>query len=551
MLWAQSTMTLIGQSQECIEVHFDKSFYVAGETVWFKAYLSAESGDVRSKILHIDLVDHLNQNIATLKLPINEKSSFASIPLPMDAYEGHYRFRAYTHYNMNFEPALVYETLLPVYQLSKDHQLPADSINSIPKQRLENSGISLAFDKSVYQTRDTMRVSIQLLNSNDTQGALDAPGRGNLSVAVIPLELAGLEVKTNPNTPCTRGKLKNEQPVPPQRTLYLEGKLRDPITKTDAEPKLITVFMDKSSRLIKAYADKGNIRIPVYDYWGTGVFQIMNLDPYNTTEFEFIANSEVKFSTPYYNTELPVRTPVILEYMDQLEKRRKIIELFELNDLGEIKYSQPPEMTADAVYHTEDYRDIYSFEEFINEAIGNVKVGAINGIKTIRLFNRELGDPFPQHPWYIVDGFTTYNEKEVLDIQYKDVVEVRLYSKTSTVQEYFKDFTWNSGVVEIITRDVKYRRNLRNHPNVVQMEGFTTTQNFSSTLKLPQNRTTPDLRGVLYWAPNVLTNDQGNGQLIIPLSDDSGEFAVVVKGRNGWGQFITGFSTFEIKTKLD
>ena len=334
-----------------------------------------------------------------------------------------------------------------------------------------------------------------------------------------------------------------------ERSLFIEGNLQDPITKSNVSSRLITIYMEQASRLIKAFSREGEIKIPVYDYWGPGIFQILNLDPYNPSVFEFIPKSDKRLVSQYYNTDLPVRTPVVINYLQQFIKRRKVVEVFDLLKTQKIEDPLILTKVPDATYKTEDFKSISSLKEFIDEAIINVKVRTINGIETVRLFNREEGDLFIDHPWYIVDGFLTFNEREVLKIPYQDILELRLYSKTSTVKENFEHFMWRGGVIEIITREVKYARRLRNNPNVAEIEGFSIKQNFNNTISLQESRTTPDLRGAIYWSSNVNTNEQGEGRLTVPLSDDTGKFTVVVMGTVNFRQPISGNYTFEVKTK--
>jgi len=335
---------------------------------------------------------------------------------------------------------------------------------------------------------------------------------------------------------------------PTERSLFIEGKLQDSNTNTDVQSALISIYIDKTSQLMRGISREGKIKLPLADYWGQATVQIYNIDPQSSAVLKFIPDSPGKFASPYFNSDLPIRTPTVMKYLDRLEKRRKIIELFDLYKLKETEFfANSATMIPDAVYRTEDYKQIYSLEEFINEAIGNVRVRTIDNEKTVRLFNREIGDLFKNHPWYIVDGFATFDENEILNIQYQDIVEVRLYSKTSTLREYFKGFTWGNGVMEIITRDVKYARKLKNNPNVVEIEGFSLPQNFHNTLTVSENKTTPDLRGVIFWSPHVFINEQGQGQITIPLSDDTGDFAIVVMGTADFHKPVTGYSTFETK----
>jgi len=532
--------TAFGQQPECFVVHTDKSFYISGETIWFKVYLLNDSSEAKSRVLHVDLVTHQNKTVARQKLLIEHRTSNGSITLPMDSEEGFYRFRAYTLYNLNFKPTHIYEKIIPVFQLDNKDIIQSNPIKVNKSRFSVTTVVSIVSDKEIYKPRDSLTVSFQINGSKDI-------GDGNFSVSVVPLEIASTEFPSDDHSECVDVGYDGDQLIPPERSLFVEGKLLDSETKLNVTSGLISIYMDKTSQLIKASSKDGNIKVPVPDYWGPGIFQILNLDPYQPLVYEFLPVSGSKFSFPYYNSDLPPRTQIVTKYMDQLKKRRKITELFNLYKSRDIKYSAVSVMKPDIVYRTKDYKQIYSFEEFINEAIGNVKVRIINEEKTVRLFNKEMGRLFMDHPWYIVDGYLTFDEEEVLNIQYEDLLEVRLFTKTSTIMEYFERFMWRNGVMEIITRDVKYSRKLRSNPNVVELEGFSINQNFNTTFTLSENKRTPDLRGVMYWSPNVLTNEKGQAQVTIPLSDDTGKFAIVVMGSTSIHDLVTGYTTFEIK----
>jgi len=529
-----------GQRQECFFIQFDKSFYISGETIWFKVYLLNDSSEVKSRILHVDLISHQNETIVRQKLLIDNGTSNGSITLPLDSEEGYYRFRAYTHYNLNFKPVFIYETTIPIYQPDKEDFLHSDQIIMAKTHLSGAAGISIVSDKEIYKPRDSLTISLQINGSDDTGGA------GNFSISVVPLEITSHEFQSHNHSECGEGNLSRDQLIAPERSLFLEGKLQDPKTKINVTSALVSIYMDKTSQLREGSSWEGNIKVLIPDYWGPGIFQILNHDPRHPSVLEFIAESGSKFESPYYNIDLPVRTPIVIKYMDQLEKRRKIIELFDLYKSQEIKYSKVSAIKPDAVYRMKDYKQIFSLEQFINEAINNVRVRTIDGVKTVRLFNREKGNLFEDHPWYIVDGFFTFDEKEILNIQYTDIIEIRLYAKTSTITENFERFMSGNGVIEIVTRDVKFTRKLKNNPNVVEIDGFSLQQSFSNTLRLTESKTTPDLRGVIYWSPNVLTNEQGQGQITIPLSDDTGKFAIVVVGTTNFHKPVTGYSTFEV-----
>lgn len=102
--------------QERIHIHFDRQAYQAGETIWFKAYLfnGFQSSELSANFF-VDLLDEEGTVIASKKLPIIGSSVSGSISLPATLSSGHYLFRAYTPWMLNFDPGFVYQKGIYVY----------------------------------------------------------------------------------------------------------------------------------------------------------------------------------------------------------------------------------------------------------------------------------------------------------------------------------------------------------------------------------------------------------------------------------------------------
>ncbi len=534
---------VLSQGPECVFVHFDKPLYGAGETIWFKVYQFGQEHEARSRVLHVDLVTHQNNLVARQKLLIHERSSFGSITLPMDAPEGYYRFRAYTHYNLNFNPPMIYQARIPIYSPGND-DIPSESYPARPPTAASGSmGITVTTDKKTYQPRDSIVVSFEV---NSTSNLLSAP---SISVSVIPSDLVSYNFESFREITCPEMLPDTEPLILPERALYMKGKLVDPESGEPVSSRLLSVYVDRTSQLIRASSLNGTIKVAVPDYRGLGVFQVLNLDPYNPLVPEFIPENLSAVDDPYYNPSPPPRSARVLRYLDQLQKRRKVVELFNLYNRPEVEKDTTDPKVPDAIYRSADFKQIYTFEQFINEAIQNVRVREVDGTKTVRLFNREQGRLFEDHPWYIVDGFLTYNEEEVLQIAYQDIVEVRLFYKTSTLDKNFQGFMLRSGIMEITTRDVKYVRELKDGPNVVEIQGFTTPTFFMDHINLSRDKNVPDFRGTLYWSPVINRNTMEKRQITIPLSDDTGNFTVVMMGTDHQRQPIVGYETIEVKMK--
>ncbi len=95
--------------QEKIHVQFDKLYYNAGETIWFKAYIVADNlpGTI-SKTMYADLVDDKGSLLQRKMMPIIHSGAASSFDLPDTLQASRLFFRAYTKWMLNFDSLLVY-----------------------------------------------------------------------------------------------------------------------------------------------------------------------------------------------------------------------------------------------------------------------------------------------------------------------------------------------------------------------------------------------------------------------------------------------------------
>lgn len=102
---------------EKVYVHFDKPYYAAGDTIWLKAYVTADlhQPSTISKIVYMDLYNNQDSLTASLKLPVINGVALGSIALPASGYrQGNYRFRAYTNYMLNYDAAYLFTKVITI-----------------------------------------------------------------------------------------------------------------------------------------------------------------------------------------------------------------------------------------------------------------------------------------------------------------------------------------------------------------------------------------------------------------------------------------------------
>ena len=92
--------------QQKAYLHTDKTSYMAGETIWLKAYLAdakTHQPDTLSTNLYVELISQGGDLLSLLLLRLQEGSAHGDIAIPDSLPEGNYRFRVYTDWMKNFD----------------------------------------------------------------------------------------------------------------------------------------------------------------------------------------------------------------------------------------------------------------------------------------------------------------------------------------------------------------------------------------------------------------------------------------------------------------
>lgn len=113
--------------QEKIYLWFNKPAYIAGETIWFKAYMfSGYEVSFISTSLYVELYDSEKKLISNKIFPILSGVADGSIDLGDKLDEGIYYVRVYTQWMLNFDESFQYIHALPVYNPASSKHLSLD-----------------------------------------------------------------------------------------------------------------------------------------------------------------------------------------------------------------------------------------------------------------------------------------------------------------------------------------------------------------------------------------------------------------------------------------
>jgi hypothetical protein len=101
---------------EKVFLHTDKAVYLAGENIWYKAYVSLEGQpSILSKIVYVELVDEKGNVVSKQMRPITGGTSFGDMVIPKEIQTGNYSVNAYSLWMLNYPP-FVFKKNLKIFK---------------------------------------------------------------------------------------------------------------------------------------------------------------------------------------------------------------------------------------------------------------------------------------------------------------------------------------------------------------------------------------------------------------------------------------------------
>jgi len=103
--------------QEKIFIHTDRSFYLTGETMWFKLYYvdgTFHRPLELSKVAYVEVLDKNGKAVVQTKIALVEGYGNGSVFLPASLSSGNYLVRGYTRWMRNFSPDFYFHELITV-----------------------------------------------------------------------------------------------------------------------------------------------------------------------------------------------------------------------------------------------------------------------------------------------------------------------------------------------------------------------------------------------------------------------------------------------------
>lgn len=137
----------VNYTPEEVYVQLDKPYYIAGETIWLKAYLTNASTHQpvsQSGVLYVDLMGEKDQPSQRLKLKVEGGVAKGNIDLPDSLEAGNYRLTAYTNWMRNFGEETFFNRSIRIWNAGEEMEAFLAEKQEVPEVT-EDAMVDLQF----------------------------------------------------------------------------------------------------------------------------------------------------------------------------------------------------------------------------------------------------------------------------------------------------------------------------------------------------------------------------------------------------------------------
>ncbi|MEL6652876.1 MAG: hypothetical protein AAFQ87_18905, partial [Bacteroidota bacterium] len=377
-------------SPEYMAVSFDKSFYVAGENVWYAVSLDQTGLDTASKVVHCELLNREGEVLRYQQLKVQNGHAYGDFLIPPDWPEDYYQFRAYTMWNLNFLPQEIFYHDLAVFNVDEGSLPDIIGTSSAINEPIAdgNWDISLTTAQQQYQRRDSVEIRVRI---RDEEGN-PLPAMVNLSVQEATLSGESLMRPASQNA--ERRFVKR---FDPEQAMTLRTEVYDVLFNRPMNADFLAVYLVETQEFQFTLAKQGKVETILPDFYGRGTLQLYD----RGADENYVPRINQIFPREYIQRELdlpsakPTRTPSVLQYLTDYTARRDFGALFQQTQPVPVpeRTKEIDNLVPDRSYVLKEYIPFEDMETFIIEAMNTVEIRPVlkqSTIKQIEEFEAEI-----------------------------------------------------------------------------------------------------------------------------------------------------------------
>lgn len=549
------------QLEEKVYVQTDKSYYYAGEKIWFKAFLNYRSPlfmDSLSKVLYVDFIDPSKKIILSKSLFIDGGTSSGCFVLPENLNKGTYAIRAYTNWMLNYHGRDIDITYMPVLG---NYEVPLREEHLDMKQ--QDSLVKLISTKKTFTPREKIKLEFEVRNEDGS------PKPAELSISVTDFnQVAEINHKKNILTAfefeewSTKNQTTTEINYPVETGITLMGRYTN--RKGKPAKNTFNVVIGNFSDVKEVESDKqGDFRIAGLHFYDSVEIAFQSIGKSKKFEGSIILAdrvapgteaiaSEIKIATKTGNVKQGAQLPPVETESAILLKEVTINEDIEpeLNkDIIPQAYGK-----ADITIPGNEIRETSRTSLFTALRSKVPGLNVVNGYLRIGSASNFMGAASTE-PLLILDGLqftggggdSNYSRLMQINPEMVDRVDVIKYGSAAMYGT-----RGGNGVIIITTLKGEYgSTDTFSESNLSQKKkvaGYAKPCEFYLFTPKFNNKNYRDTRSTLFWAPQVRTDEVfGLASISFYAADLITTYRIVVEGISDLGEPIRGVFYIDVK----
>jgi hypothetical protein len=550
---------------EKLKIIHDRDLYLEGDTIWLKIINTDQnSGRMQhlSSTVYVELLGRGEQLVTRTKIAMNDAIGNGWLRIPDDLYSGNYYLRAYTSWMKNLPPEQYAYSILPVVNparplYSGQQNEVADeniSVQAVRMDQTEKEGLTVKMDLENinYQCGEMVGIAIDL-SDNGGRGV-----EGNCSFSVflsdVPLSRVDGDLKKQLSQDYLFNSLFTETPFNKRYYPELAG------------PAISGILVDKDTgepvhnALISCTSLGSASQYQVFRTGADGKFRFVPRTNQIYTDIVFsIADIDqsidIQIDDPFSPGFLEVPVPALhldknqVHYIEQLSLNRQVTKAFR----GESGIIQTKKPDAPVLFYggasesvvLDRYIKLPVMEEIFRELVKTVIVYRSKGALKLGVIDESTREIIGDRPLFLLDGVPQFDHGSILEIdpnllEYIHVVD----------SKYFIGELEFDGIIDMRSREGNYAD--FEFPTNTLTYSFQSCSNIddpvpqkqsSGSVKIPGSHL-PDFRTLLYWNPEVITNETGRAEFSFTAPDVQGFYRIEVNSITPGGK--TGSESMEI-----
>ncbi len=564
-------------AREIAFVHLNKSAFVSGESIFFKAYLLntddliANSG---SQILYVQITDPVNKKNLVFRSGINKNGTCnGAIPIPDTLNTGYYLLTAYTNGMRNFNPGQAFTTRILIINQA---QLVPEELNSIAVSEPSDSIVKTSFatnissnieiipNKKVYRTRE--KVTLEFKNLADLQSMT------NVSISVSrknPLnQPESIETNISSYLPYISNKIKDEKDhlnhnpatlfckyTTENRGFIFTGYLFE---KTSKKP------VSKATVLLTVPDSIANLKYAITD--SSGKFNFLLEQKYNNRELivqlmdspvpvenTMILPESKAYAPEYSNLPTTTLDSACSDFITSCQQLAMINKIYAPNSKTDTLLSEMPLQNysfygkADEIIKPSDFLEMPNLEDIVANIVRNARYKVTENQSTLLVADK-YSNQFREgnNALVLLNNVPVFDYSIIRPLGSKQIQRIELKTK----RMYYGDLEI-FGIFSIFAKEnylpfLKSANKVFSFPNEV-LSPLKNDISPDYSIEVKRNSKIPDFRPTLYWNPDFEIKNKVKNTIEFYTSDLKTSYEIVVQGISQDGIPLSTRATIEVR----